>query len=195
VKSSLKLRPTLAVETHDLAVDDGVVDVDQLRQVAGERAETGEDVAVARDERRLALLEVEQCAPAVVLQLEKPVGMVEWLADTSRWERGEARAHSADATRKRSRVTSANGPAFVMPAELSRLPADAPKAAAQRYGLFLTCERSASASTVRPEARHDAACVAGVGEQWTAGLVPCFFLLQTPRLPRRQPAFGSSRAT
>jgi len=67
------------IDRYHLAVDDGLVDVERGRRLVGERLETAQDVALARDEAATALLEIEEAPKAVVLELKKTVGVVERL--------------------------------------------------------------------------------------------------------------------
>jgi len=80
------------IETHDLAVEDGVPNAPERdRDLGGERTEALEGVTVARDEPTLAVLDVGERSKPVELQLEQPVAMVEGIAAALEGERGETR--------------------------------------------------------------------------------------------------------
>jgi len=73
----VELGLAVAVETHDLAVED-----DRALELVGEGfrecAERFELVSIARDELAAPVLDVSQGTEAVVLDLEQPVLMGEW---------------------------------------------------------------------------------------------------------------------
>src|SRR5215510_11966697 len=85
---------------NDLAVENGVIDVERGRHLAGESFEPGHDVVVPRDQTVAALLEIADGPETVVFEFEEPVRVVERLLVPSRRDRLHARkGHHRDIRR------------------------------------------------------------------------------------------------
>ena len=87
----IELRSAGLVDRDDLAVENGIIDVEHTGHPLGELIEAGHDIAVARDQAIAALLEIAEGAEAVILELEQPVGVVERLFSPGRRDRLHAR--------------------------------------------------------------------------------------------------------
>jgi hypothetical protein len=82
----LKVAAAVIVETDDLAVEDHIVCANAMRDFRTEHVLFAEDVAAARREPTLMALDVRERADTIVLDLEQPIGPVEWL-----WQANEVR--------------------------------------------------------------------------------------------------------
>jgi len=87
---------SVTIETNDLAVDDGVLD-EQLGQRPLERLKSKVPL-IARNQLRLAVLQVRDRPKTVVLQLENVVGMIEGLPHQTEPHRVNAREHNSKST-------------------------------------------------------------------------------------------------
>ena len=75
----VELWSTSLVDRDHLAVDYGLVDIEDGSDLLAERLETAQDVAVARDDAATALLKIAQAPKAIVFELEEPFGVIERL--------------------------------------------------------------------------------------------------------------------
>jgi len=74
-----ELWPAAVVVCDHLAIENGVVKVEQSGKRGAELVKAVEVVAVARDQAAAAMLEIGEGAEAIVLEVEEPVGIVERL--------------------------------------------------------------------------------------------------------------------
>ena len=80
----VELWSTGLVGRDHLAIDYRFVDIEQPASLVGERVETAQDVAVARDKVAAALLDIAQTPEAIVFELKEPFRVVERLLSPSR---------------------------------------------------------------------------------------------------------------
>jgi len=96
----VELWSTGLVGRDHLAVDYRFVDVEHGRHLIGERLETTQDIAVARNEAATALLKIAEAPKPIVFEVEEPVGVVERLPSPARDDRLYAgKCHLADMAR------------------------------------------------------------------------------------------------
>jgi hypothetical protein len=84
-----------------LAIDDGFVDIKQPANLVGERLETAQDIAVARDEAATAMLKIAEAPEPIVFELKEPFRVVERLLSPGRDDRlYTGKCHPADMARQ-----------------------------------------------------------------------------------------------
>ena len=96
----VELWSTSLVDRDHLAVDYGLVDVEDGSDLLAERLETAQDVAVARDDAATALIKIAQAPKAIAFELKEPFGVIERLLSPGWDDRLYAgKGHLADMAR------------------------------------------------------------------------------------------------
>jgi len=85
----LEVAPASPIEAHDLAIDDCVVRFDRVCKFLTELRPMLERVAVARAQLAMVARNVRQRPESVVLDLEEPIGVVEWFREADERHRAK----------------------------------------------------------------------------------------------------------